>query len=131
MSVGGGLRVSATTAMSQYLSGRNHLTASFPATIIAPLLLQSHCHRQWSGEARSRKYLDMIGSKWPPSEIFLYAVQADPSFRAELMLVCRHWHNIMLSTLGIHSQLRIYWWTEKKDVERFGRRWLLDVTVDV
>ena len=37
----------------------------------------------------------------------------------------------MLSTPGIHSQLRIYWWTEKKDVERFGRRWLLDVTVDL
>jgi len=46
------------------------------------------------------------------------------------MLVCRHWRDIMLSTPGIHSQLRIYGWTEKKIVERFGRRWLLDVTVD-
>ena len=46
------------------------------------------------------------------------------------MLVCRHWHDIMLSTPGIHSQLRIYRRTRKKDVERFGRRWLLDVTVD-
>ena len=46
------------------------------------------------------------------------------------MLVCRYWRGIMLSTPGIHSQLRIYGWTEKKDVERFGRRWLLDVTVD-
>jgi hypothetical protein len=36
----------------------------------------------------------------------------------------------MLSTPGIHSQLRIYRGTEKKDVERFGRRWLLNVTVD-
>jgi hypothetical protein len=46
------------------------------------------------------------------------------------MLVCRYWRDIMLSTPGIHSQLRIHGWTEKKDVERFGRRWLLDVTVD-
>ena len=65
------------------------------------------------------------------SEIFLYMVQADSSCQADLMLVCRHWHNIMLSTPGIHSQLRIYRWTRKKDVERFGKRWLLDVTVDV
>jgi len=46
------------------------------------------------------------------------------------MLACRHWRNIMLSTPGIHSQLRIYGWTEKKVVEGFGRSWLLDVTVD-
>jgi len=46
------------------------------------------------------------------------------------MLVCRYWRDIMLSTPGIHSQLRIYCWTRKRDVERFGRRWLLDVTVD-
>ena len=64
------------------------------------------------------------------SEIFLYTIQADPRSRTELMLVCRHWHNIMLSTPGIHSQLRIHRETKKKDVERFGRRWLLDVTVD-
>ena len=65
------------------------------------------------------------------SEIFLYTVQADPRSQANLMRVCRHWHGIMLSTPGIHSQLRIYRWTRKKDVERFGRRWLLDVTFDV
>ena len=35
----------------------------------------------------------------------------------------------MLSTPGIHSQLRIHRETKKKDIERFGR-WLLDVTVD-
>jgi len=47
------------------------------------------------------------------------------------MLVCRYWRDIMLSTPGIHSQLRIYGWTKKEVVERFvGRRWLLDVTVD-
>jgi len=64
------------------------------------------------------------------SEIFLYTVQDDPHSQTNLMLVCRHWRDIMLSTPGIHSQLRIYGWTEKKVVERFGRRWLLDVTVD-
>ena len=64
------------------------------------------------------------------SEIFLYTVQADPRSRRELMLVCRHWHHIMLSTPGIHSQLRIHGETKRKDVERFGKRWLLDVTVD-
>ena len=65
------------------------------------------------------------------SEIFLYTIQADPRSRMELMLVCRHWHDIMLSTPGIHSQLRIHKATRKKDVERFGRMWLLDVTVDM
>jgi hypothetical protein len=64
------------------------------------------------------------------SEIFLYTVQADPRSQANLMLVCQYWHDIMLSTPGIHSQLTIYGWTEKKYVEGFGRRWLLDVTVD-
>jgi len=63
------------------------------------------------------------------SEIFLYTVQDDPRSQTNLMLVCRHWRNIMLSTPGIHSQLRINSWTRKKDVERFGRRWLLDVIV--
>jgi hypothetical protein len=65
------------------------------------------------------------------SEIFLYTVQDDPRSQTNLMLVCRYWHDIMLSTPGIHSQLRIDRWTERKDVERFGRRWLLDVTVDM
>jgi hypothetical protein len=46
------------------------------------------------------------------------------------MLVCRYWRDIMLSTPGIHSQLRILRWTRKKEVDRFGRRWLLDVTID-
>jgi hypothetical protein len=36
----------------------------------------------------------------------------------------------MLSTPGIHSQLRIYRGQRRRDVERFGKRWLLDVTVD-
>ena len=45
------------------------------------------------------------------------------------MLVCRRWHDIMLSTPGIHSHLGIYSWTRKEYVERFGRKWLLHVTV--
>jgi hypothetical protein len=65
------------------------------------------------------------------TEIFLYTVEADPRSQMNLMLVCRHWHDIMLSTPGIHSQLRINYRTTKKDVERFGRRWLLNVTVDM
>ena len=64
------------------------------------------------------------------SEIFLYMVQADPRSRVKLMLVCRQWHAIMLSTPGIHSQLRIRSNTWRKEVERFGRMWLLDVTID-
>ena len=47
------------------------------------------------------------------------------------MLVCRYWRDIMLSTPGIHSQLTINRWTRKEDVERFGRRWLLDVIIDM
>jgi hypothetical protein len=64
------------------------------------------------------------------SEIFLYTVQNDPHSQTNLMLVCRFWRDIMLSIPGIHSQLRISYWTKQKDVEWFGRRWLLDVTID-
>ena len=60
----------------------------------------------------------------------MHTVQADPRSRTNLMLVCRYWHDIMLSTPGIHSPLGIYGWTKKKDLERFGRRWLLDVNID-
>ena len=65
------------------------------------------------------------------SEIFLYTVQDDPHSQTNLMLVCRYWNDIMLSTPGIHSQLRIRSWTTKKAVDRFGSRWLLDVIVDL
>jgi hypothetical protein len=37
----------------------------------------------------------------------------------------------MLTIPGIHSQLRVYRGTKEKDVERFGRMWLLDVIVDM
>ena len=63
------------------------------------------------------------------SEVFLYMVQTDPRSRINLMLVCRHWYDIMLSTPGIHSRLWIDRWTSKEEVERFGRGWLFDVTV--
>ena len=65
------------------------------------------------------------------SEIFRYTVHDDPRSRVRLMLVCRHWCNIMLSTPGIHSQLRIKNSTKKKDIEQFGRRWYFDVTIDM
>ena len=49
------------------------------------------------------------------------------------MLVCRRWHDIMLSTPGNRSQLRIGRSTKKKEVEAVthGTRSLLDVTVDM
>jgi hypothetical protein len=65
------------------------------------------------------------------SEIFLYATHNSPRSQTNLMLVCRRWHAIMLSTPGIHSRLRIQKWTRKQDVERFGKRWLLYVIIDV
>ena len=65
------------------------------------------------------------------SEIFLYTVQADPRSQRDLMLVCRHWRDIMFITPGFHSRLTIDLRTKKRHIERFGRRWLLHVTVDV
>jgi hypothetical protein len=63
------------------------------------------------------------------SEIFLYTVQVDPRSQQNLMLVCRRWHKIMIETP--HSRLRIRRSTRKQDIERFRRRWLLDVTIDM
>ena len=50
----------------------------------------------------------------------------------KLMLVCRRWNDIMLSTPGIPSQLRIRGSTKVEVVQAAirGRRWLLDVIVD-
>ena len=64
------------------------------------------------------------------SEIFQYTVQADPRSQTNLMRVCRHWHNIVLSTPGMYSRLKIDMSTRRQDVERPGKRWLLDVTID-
>ena len=70
---------------------------------------------------------------FPPeifSEIFLYTTHIDPRSRKVLMLVCRRWHNIMLSTPGIRSQLRIHNKTKLMDVRGVARMWLLDVIID-
>jgi hypothetical protein len=67
------------------------------------------------------------------SEIFLYVVRhwlVHRSSPKAMMLVCRRWHDVMLSIPGIHSRLEISRGTEKQVVERLGRRWLLDVAVD-
>jgi hypothetical protein len=67
------------------------------------------------------------------SEIFVFVIQAAPRSQRNLMLVCRRWHNIMLSTPGNRSQLRIGRSTQKTEVEAVIRRSrsLLDVTVDI
>jgi len=101
------------------------LTSLFP-----PTSYKSHDLLPWTYRLPPRHKAHLIPVEIF-SEIFLYTVQDDPHSQTNLMLVCRNWHNIMLSTPGIHSQLRIYGWTEKKDVERFGRRWLLDVIVNI
>ena len=99
----------------------------FPSTFYNGhhLLTRDEVHRSLPSHKAHRVPVEIF------SEIFLYTVQADPRSRPELMLVCRHWYDIMLSTPGIHSQLRIHCWTRKRDVERFGKMWLLDVTVDI
>jgi len=67
------------------------------------------------------------------SEIFLLVVQDWSGYRDDLMLVCRRWHAIMLSTPGIHSQLTIRRATQKKTVQEFvqGTKTRLDVKVDM
>ena len=49
------------------------------------------------------------------------------------MLVCRHWHTIVLSTPGLHSQLRIRRATQKEVVQTFiqERKTRLGVIVDM
>jgi len=67
------------------------------------------------------------------SEIFLLAVQEQPRCRERLMIVCRRWHAILLSTPGIHSQLTIRKATQKEVVQAFilGRKSRLHVVVDM
>jgi hypothetical protein len=51
-----------------------------------------------------------------------------------LMLVCRHWYAVMLSTPGIPSTLRIRRATQKEVIQTFLQartRWLIDVIVDM
>jgi len=67
------------------------------------------------------------------SEIFLLVVQDWSWCRERLMLVCRRWHAIMLSTPGIHSQLTIRRATQNEVVQAFVQRTKtrLDVRVDM
>jgi hypothetical protein len=67
------------------------------------------------------------------SEIFRFAILVNSRSQRNLMLVCRRWHDIMLSTPGNRSQLRIGRSTKKKEVEAIihGNRSLLDVTIDM
>jgi len=67
------------------------------------------------------------------SEIFLLTVQDRPYSRQFLMLVCRRWHAIMLSTPGIRSQLTIRRATQKEVVQAFvqGTKTRLDLRVDM
>ena len=51
-----------------------------------------------------------------------------------MMLVCRHWYAVMLSTPGIQSQLRIRRATQKETIQTFLQartRWLMDVIIDI
>jgi len=67
------------------------------------------------------------------SEIFLLIVQDWSWCREYLMLVCRRWHAIILSTPGIHSRLTIRRATQKEVVQAFvqGTKTRLDVRVDI
>jgi len=112
---------------ARYLGLTLNTSSSFPSTFYKT-------HPLLPGDGTYQSPLHLRAHRFPVeifSEIFLYAVQDDPHFQTNLMLVCRYWRNIMLSTPGIHSQLRIYSRTKKEVIERFGRGWLLDVTVDI
>ena len=67
------------------------------------------------------------------SEIFLFAVEGDPWAIEDLMLVCRHWYAIMLSTPGLAFPLRVRKSTQKEAVQAFiqGRRSRLNVIVNI
>ena len=67
------------------------------------------------------------------SEIFLLVVGNGRLGQMPLMLVCRRWHAIVLSTPGIHSRLTIRRATQKEAVQQFmqSRKSRLDVRVDM
>jgi len=67
------------------------------------------------------------------SEIFLLIVLHGSEYQRDLMLVCRRWHDILLSTPGIHSKLTIRRATQKEVVQAFiqGRKSRLHVRVDM
>jgi len=67
------------------------------------------------------------------SEIFLFMIHVDPRSQLNLMLVCRRWRAIMLSTPGVRLPLRIGRWTQVNRIEAVtqGSSSHLDVIVDV
>ena len=67
------------------------------------------------------------------SEIFLLVVEGGPVDRMRLMLVCRRWQAIVLSTPGIHAELTIRRATQKEVVQQFiqSRKSRLYVRVDM
>src|SRR5258706_8023958 len=70
------------------------------------------------------------------SEIFMLVSQFHGDNRWNwrvLMLVCQYWHAVILSTPGLHSQLRIRRASQKEVVQAFiqGRKTRLGVTVDM
>ena len=67
------------------------------------------------------------------SEIFLLIVEEEEDYQKDLMLVCWRWHEIVLSTPGLLTQLRIRRATKKEAVQAFINRTKtrLDVFVDM
>ena len=67
------------------------------------------------------------------SEIFLLVVEGREDYQMDLTLVCWRWHEIVLSTPGLHTLLRIRRATKKEDVQAFINRTKtrLDVIVDM
>jgi len=67
------------------------------------------------------------------SEIFLFMIHVDPRSQLNLMLVCRRWRAIMLSTPGVRLPLRIGRSTQPNHVEAVTQEKssLLDVIIDV
>ena len=67
------------------------------------------------------------------SEIFLLALQGGSWHPMDLMLVCRRWLAITLSTPGIYSDLTIRRATQEEVVQEFiqGRKSRLVVTIDI
>ena len=67
------------------------------------------------------------------SEIFLLVVAANEDYQMDLTLVCRRWHEVVLSTPGLYTKLRIRRATKKEVVQAFinRRKTGLDVIVDM
>ena len=86
----------------------------------------------WAGGRKARPPIPveilseiiLLVSKFPGDKLWNWRV---------LMLVCHHWHAVILSTPGLHSQLIIRRATQKEVVQVFirGRKTRLGVSVDV